>query len=85
MHRLRCSTLSHAAKAPDAARTVGGGVALILFEGFGPDYRATTQRVKDFVTTPGATVTQFGHRARECDVPAFEYFRGLCQTYGIGR
>ena len=43
---------------------------------------ATYKRV---VTTPGATVTQFGHRARECDVPAFEYFRGLCQTYGIGR
>ncbi|SFN86696.1 hypothetical protein [Sphingomonas sp. OK281] len=76
---------TYTANAPEAARTVEGGVALILLEGFELDYRETTLRVKDFVKTTGATVSQFTRRARECDVPALEYTRGLCQTYGIGR
>lgn len=71
-------------RAPEAARMVEGGVMLILLKGFELDYRETTLRVKDFVKTTGVTVTQFARRARECDVPALGYIRGIHQTYGIG-
>jgi hypothetical protein len=71
-------------RAPEAARMVEGGVMLILLKGFELDYRETTLRVKDFVKTTGVTVTQFARRARECDVPALGYIRGIYQTYGIG-
>lgn len=71
-------------RALEAARIVEGGVMLILLKGFELDYRETTLRVKDFVKTTGVTVTQFARRARECDVPALGYIRGIYQTYGIG-
>jgi len=76
---------TYTATAPEAARMVEGGVAVILLEGFELDYRETTLLVKDFMTTTGATITQFARRARDCDGRALEYIRGISQTYGIGR
>ena len=57
---------------------------LIFLEGFELDYREITLQVKDFVKITAVTVTQFARQARECDVPALEYIRGIYQTYGIG-
>lgn len=71
---------TYTAAAPEPARMVERGVALILLEGFELDYRETTLLVKDFVKTTGATEAQFARWAQQCDVAALKHIHGMYQT-----